>query len=215
MTAFALVLCQPIRAVAQLKVAEVPQEAHDQAQQSLPVLRQMVTPGTYKKLGFLSVDEATRASLGTPLRVFMVQLDKLKAYQPETKVEDMLVDTNAVRYAVTVDGQARTSVVMRQVEGKWQVARVGRPLLTQALSGVAQRLATESPAAAGATFEVEIPALNLYFIGRQVGSSVMLAPAVDDARFDLKQGVQVEAQQLFSKIAPYAKELKTGPYISD
>jgi hypothetical protein len=212
--AIALLLYQPVVASAQLKPAEIPKEAQDEAQRSLPVLHQMVTPETYKNLGFQSVDEASRATLGAPMRVLMVPLDRLKEYQPGAKIEEMLQDTNEVRYPVSVDGQVRTSVVMRQIEGKWQVARFGRPALTQSLDLVRKRVVTaETPAEA--TFEVNIPALNLYFLGREVGSNLMLTSAVDDPRFDLKQGEEVDAQQVFSKIAPYARELKTGPYISD
>ena len=126
MTAIALILYQPVMTSAQLKLVEVPKEAHEEAQRSLPVLRQLVTPETYKKLGFQSVEEANRASLEAPMRVLMVRLDRLREYRPEVKIGEMLEDTHEVRYPVSVDGQVRTSVVMRQIEGKWQVAKFGR-----------------------------------------------------------------------------------------
>jgi hypothetical protein len=212
--AIALMLCQPVIASAQLKPAAIPKEAQDEAQRSLSLLHQIVTPETYKKLGFQSVDEVNRVTLGAPMRVLMVPLDHLKEYQPGAKIEEMLQDTNEVRFPVSVEGQVRTSVVMRQIDGKWQVAKFGRPALTQALEVVRMRVVTaETPAES--LLEVKIPALNLYFVGREVGSSLMLTSSVDDARFDLKQGEEVDAQQIFSKIAPYARELKTGPYISD
>jgi hypothetical protein len=215
MTAIGLMLCQPVIASAQARPEEVPKEAHDEAQRSLPALRQIVTPETYKRLGFQSVEEASRSSLEAPMRVLMVRLDRLREYRPETKTSEMLEDTHEVRYPVSVDGQVRTSVVMRQIEGKWQVARIGRPALTQSLTDIVRKRVAMGRAPAEALFEVEIPALSLYFVGREADSRLMLTSTVDDARFDLKQGEELDAQQLFARIAPYARDLKTGPHLSD
>ncbi len=215
MTAIALLLCQPVIASAQLKRSEVPKEAHDEAQRSLPALRKTVTPETYKRLGFESAEEANRASLEAPMRVFMVRLDRLREYKPEINVSEMLFDTHEVRYPVSVDGKVRASMVMHQTDGKWQVAKFGRPALTQALTEVVRKRAAMARTAPEALFEVTIPALNLYFVGREEDSRIMLTSTVGDPRFDLKQGEELDAQQLFTRIAPYARELKTGPHLSD
>jgi hypothetical protein len=215
MTAIALMLCHPVLASAQVKLVEIPKEAHDEAQRSLPVLVHMVTPETYKKLGFQSVEEASQASLEAPMRVLMVRLDRLREYRPELKIGEMLEDTHEVRYPVSVGGQVRTSVVMHQIEGKWQVAKFGRPELTRALTAVIRKYPATGGTPAQALFEVKIPALNLYFVGREVESRLLLTSVVDDPRFDLKRGEELDAQKIFSRLAPYARELKTGPYITD
>lgn len=213
MTAIALFCCRPVIASAQLKPAEIPKEAHEEAERSLPTLRHIVTPETYKKLGFESAEEADRARLEAPMRILMVRLDQLREYRPGTKISEMLEDTHEVRYPISVDGQVRTSVVMHQIEGKWQVAKFGRPALTQAVTAVVRKHVARTPAEG--LFEVKIPALNLYFVGWEAESSLMLTATMDDSRFDLKQGEELDAKQLFTRIAPYARELKTGPYIAD
>ena len=200
---------------AQVKLMPAPQEAHDEAQRSLPGLRQMVTPETFRRLGFESVEEAGKAELGTPMRIFMIRLDRLKEYAPAANPAELLVDTNQLRYPVTVDGQVRTSVVMHLIEGKWQVAKFGRPALTRGLTETVRRHAAPGGTSQEPSFEVNIPALNLYFTGQQAGGRLLLTPVVDDDRFGFKQGETLEAQQVFAKLVPYAKELKTGPYLSD
>jgi hypothetical protein len=213
MTVLALLLARPVAVFAQMEPTTIPKEAHDEALHSLPALRQLVTPGTYKRLGFQSVNEAERAGLEAPMRIFMVRLDHLREYRSEANASELLEDTNTIRYPISVDGQVRTSAVVRKIEGKWQIARFGRPALTQALVGTAQKQPAGAPAAALSLFEVEIPALNLYFVGKKLDSRLMLTPVADDSRFDLKQGEAVDAQQLFAKIAPYAKQMKTGPNV--
>ncbi len=215
MTALGLMLWQPGIASAQMKAEEVPKEAHEEAQRSLAVLREIVKAETYKRMGFQSVEEASRATLDKPMRVLMVRLDRLREYRPGTKIGEMLEDTHEVRYPVSIDGQVRTSVVMRETDGKWQVARFGRPALTQRLTEIARKRGSMDRAESEKLFEVEIPALSLYFVGRGDESHLRLTSTADDSRFDLRQGEELDAQQLFAKIAPYARELKTGPHLSD
>jgi len=200
---------------AQVKLAPVPQEVREEAQRSLPGVRQMVTPETYKRLGFESIEEASSAELGSPMRIFMVGLDRLKEFAPSRSPSEHLVDTNEVRYPVTVGGNVRTSMVMHLIEGKWQLARVGRPALTKGLVEAARKQAAPPGAAQEPSFEVQIPALNLYFTGQQAGPRLLLTPVLDDERFGFKQGETLDAQQVFAKIAPYAKQVQTGPYLSD
>lgn len=200
---------------AQVKFVPAPQEARDEAQRSLPGLRQMVTPETYKRLGFESVEEADKAELGTPMRIFMVRLDRLKEFAPSGDPSKLLVDTNQIRYPVTVGGQVRTSVVMHLSEGKWQVAKFGRPALTKGLTEAVRKQAVPGGTSQESSFEVNIPALNLYFVAQQAGSRLLLTPVLDDARFGLKQGETMDAQQVFARLVPYARQLKTGSYLSD
>jgi hypothetical protein len=202
-------------ASAQMQMKPIPQEARAEATRSLPQLQQLVTPESYKALGFQSVAEAKSATLEAPVQVFMVQLDRLREYQPSASPHALLTETNELKYPVSVNHQVRTSMVMRQINGKWQVASFGRPVLTKALTETIQEQAEKTKASAASFFEVKIPALNLVFVARQEGSRLLLTPVIDDPRFELKQGQEVDAQQLFARLVPYAKELKTGPYLSD
>lgn len=193
----------------------VPMEAHQEAQRSLPELRKLVTEETYGRLGLESPAEINAASLGSAIRVFMVRLDHLQQFTPERSVAELLVDTKQVIYPVTVQGQVRSGVTMRNVEGKWQVASFGRPAFTRALSEIRQRQSETTKSPSESFFEVRIPALNLSFIGQQARGRLLLTSVTTDARFKLEAGQTMDAQQIFSVIAPYARQLKTGPYLSD
>lgn len=213
-TAALVLLCMGSSA-AQMRAPAVPQEAHDEAQRSLPMLRQMVTPETYLRLGFRSVEEAQQANLGSPLRIFIVRLDRLREYKAGANAHELLEDTHEVRYPVLVEGQARTSLVMHEIDGKWQVAKFGRPLLTQALTEQVRKRNEQARGPESSFFEVRIPAMNLDFVARQEHSRLTLTSTVGNPKFEVKQGEEFDAPQLFARLASYAKEVKTGPFLSD
>lgn len=200
---------------AQMQRAPIPREAHEEAQRSLPVLRQMVTPETYKRLGFDTPEEVQKAELGTPMRVFMVRLDRLREYRAEANPMELLDDTHEIRYPVVVGGQVKSSIVMHEVEGKWQLAKFGRPLLTRVLTEQVRRRNERMRTPEESFFEVKIPALNLYFVGREEDSHLTLTSAAANPKYEVKEGEEVGADKLFSRLAQQARELKTGPYLSD
>lgn len=213
--AVALGLCQPTVASATVELKPVPDAARLQAYVSLRALQRLTTEQTYKRLGFRSPDEAKSATLGTPLRVFMVRLDKLREYATNRDPTDLLEDTNKVRYSVNVGGEVRSSVVVHEVNGQWQIEAVGRPELTKALA-----TATNKYTEAGATygepqFYVTIPALSLFLLGHLRGTELALTSATDDERFNLVAGRTVSAKDLLELLVPYARRLETGPRIAD
>jgi hypothetical protein len=195
--------------------AQTPQAAHDEAQRSLATLQSLATTQTYKGLGFESLQETKSASLGQPLRVFMVGLDALRDYQPQTDPNKMLMDVHQLIYPVVVGGQQRSSVTLREVEGKWQVASFGKPTLTKALVQMRQRQIESARVPAESLFAVNIPALNLSFLGRRSDGTLLLTPLVSDAALKLEEGQPQDAKAVFEALAPRARELKTGPYIAD
>ena len=51
------------------------------ALEALNTFGKLINKDNYKDMGFSSVDEVSKAKLGEPIQVFMVQLDRLKKYQ--------------------------------------------------------------------------------------------------------------------------------------
>jgi hypothetical protein len=202
-------------AAAQVASQPVPPQAFQVAQRSLAGLPSFVTPETFLALGFESVEEVNRAQIEQPMPIFMVRLDGLRRYSPGQNPADLLVQTNEVRFPISVDGQVRSSLTLRLTNGGWEVARVGRPQLTSRLVEIMQPpgLATQIPS--GAFFEVSIPALNLEFVGRRQGSSILLVSVVSEPRYDLQAGVAIDAGQVFERLAPFAQQLETGPLLAE
>jgi len=155
------------------------------------------------------------ATVQAPLRIAVIGLDRLKAANPDAPVQPLVTPTNAVRSFVVTDGRVTSSVITREINGTWQAVRYGRPLLSAGLAqGLRARSAfVEQPPAS--VFELDIPALNLWFIAQQEGTRLMLTPAADDERFGFRQGVALDGQAVMSKIVPYAKELRTGDHLVD
>ena len=195
--------------------AESPQAATEEAQRSLAALQEITTEQTYKGLGFESPEEVKSATLGSPLQVFTVRLDALRDYQPQTDPNSLLVDSHQIIYPVIVGGQQRSSMTMRELDGKWQVASFGKPTLTKALVQTRQRHIESTKVPIESVFVVNIPALNLHFIGRRDGSALLLTPLASDPSLKVEEGQSIEAQAVFNTLAPRARELKTGPYIAD
>src|SRR3954452_4460756 len=113
-------------------------DARQQAQRSLAGLRSFVTPETFERLGFESIDEISRVQLGVPIPIFIVPLDRLREYSPGRNPGDLLVPTNEIRFPLSVDGQVRSSITLRRTNGGWEVGRIGRPQLIKEISQVIQ-----------------------------------------------------------------------------
>jgi len=173
------------------------------------------TPETAAAFGFATAEQAKLATVQTPLRIGMIELDRLKAADPEAGMQSLVIATNAVRTFVVVDGKVTASVITREVGGTWQAARFGRPLLSSGLAdGLRARSAFEERPPAN-VFELDIPALNLWFIAQQDGTNLTLIPAEDDERFGFQRGAALDSREVMHKIVPYAKELKTGYRLVD
>jgi len=192
------------------------QNAADQvAQQSLPLLQKLATEQTYKALGFESPAEARQAQLGPSIQLFMVRLDQLREYEPNADPNKLLVNTNEIIFPITFRGQVRTGMYLREFDGKWHVATFGRATITRLLAKGIEEQAHVTKTPPASFFAVNIPALNLYFIARRFDSTLQLTPVLSDSRFTFQLGHALPGREIFSAIVPYARKLKTGPYIAD
>jgi len=216
LTALAMLLaCPALPCAAQESPQASVARAAEEAQRSLQALRQLTTPETFKGLGFQSPDEVLEAQLDSPLPVFMVPLNRLKEYQPGADPNSLLDDTRHLIYPVTVKGQLRSGLTLRELNGEWQVASFGKPTLTRALIEARTAQMTESKSPAQAFFAVEIPALHDYFIARRSEGNLFLTPAITDPAHNLTAARTLDARQVFATLALAARELRTGPFISD
>ena len=193
----------------------IPESASSLARRALPDLQRLVTDRTFRGLGFRTPEEARSIALGAPLRVFSISLDRLRAYRPGARPDDLLVETGEVLFPTQVGGETRAALVVRQVKMSWEVVSFGKAAMTASLAKAVRVLAARETAGAGAPFEVAVPALNVFFAGRSTPRGLELAPLVDDPRFHLAAGTVMAAEDVVARLAPFALKMKTGPFVAD
>ena len=173
------------------------------ATEGLQTLRALVDDQNFRDLGFESKDEAATATLGEPLRVYLVRLDQLRDFQPEGDAGKLLTDTSEIIFPVLANGQARSSITVAQVDGKWTSAAFGGASLIKQIAKVRSGL---PPPPGGASVFVKVPALNVYFVSQGgAGAEMMLTPLTDQPDYRLKEGGTVSAKEAFSALVPAAK----------
>jgi len=129
------------------------------AAQSLATFRQLVNDTNYRELGFESAAEVANATLGEPLRVMFVRLDRLRAYQPGDP-DKLLTDLHQINYPVLVNQSTRSSVVVQEENGRWKTATLGNGALARQ---IAEARKTMPAAGASPPFVLHVGALGLYF----------------------------------------------------
>jgi hypothetical protein len=161
-----------------------------------------------REAGFGSGADAARATLGTPLAVYNVDLRALSAFKPGDDAGALIVPSPAAFYPVLVDGAVRSSVRVEKSDAGWEAARVGN-------AGLAVAVATGRRAFAGSgdsdTALVQVLALNLLFVARKEADGWQLAPVVDDSSVDLKVGRTERAASVFARLAPIAARHNGDP----
>ncbi|MEP6820222.1 MAG: hypothetical protein ABJA18_11855 [bacterium] len=180
-------------------------DAQSAAAQSLTTFRQLVNEKNYKELGFESLEEVSTATLGNPIPVVFVRLDSLRQYQAGSDPNALLSSSNQMSYPVMARDQVRTSVVVEQVDGKWQTATLGNGALAKALAAV------RKPAAAGSAGNqeslVHVGALGLYFLAQRADNKWTLTPLTDKPDMNLKAGAAMPAEEVLGRLTVMAKQL--------
>jgi hypothetical protein len=161
------------------------------AQHGLATLRQIVNAGNYASLGFESVDEVRRATLGEPLQVFQVRLDALRAFTGQADPETLLVDIRRDLYPVKVGDRVATSIFVLGSREGWRAAELGNAAVA--------RLVSRYRHGAG-DFVVHVPALKSYFVADRVEGKLLLTPVMDDPRTKLRAGETLPADIVFLQL---------------
>ncbi len=176
------------------------------AEASITKLSKLVNEKNYRVMGFETPDEVRRATLGEPLRIFMVRLDQLKQYQPGSDPNQLLSGGEQVIYPVVVEGQVRSSIKVEMIKGTWQPISYGGAKIAKLLSVSRKSVQKSTKLPETSHFVVRVPALNLYFLGYRANGVLMLTPILDYPAYDLKAGVTKPADKVFETILPAAKK---------
>ncbi|AUX37868.1 MULTISPECIES: hypothetical protein [Sorangium] len=176
------------------------------AKNALSTLEQLVSEENYKRLGFRSLDEVRRATIGEPLPVSMVRFDELAEYQRDQDPRPLIHPTPQTFAPVLVDGEVRSSMIVHptRVDGTLTVGGFGGPALIRALETARRQSIRQTGRPASDYFDVEVSALLRHFVAYREENQVLLIPIFDDDRLDFRAGQTMRAQDVFARLVPEA-----------
>jgi hypothetical protein len=176
------------------------------AQASLTTLAHLAIAD--KTLGFQTPDEAASASLGAPLPMLMVGLNPLRAYHAGDDPRPLLLSQGSLLYPVTVNGDVRSSVLVRKdASGDWKASQFGRPTLASLATEGRTNVSRARGVAAEGLSLVEIPTLSARMLAHEENGVPMLTSLVDVPGTDLHAGETRPAGEVFAKLQPIAARL--------
>lgn len=156
----------------------------------------------YREMGFESVRDLDRITLGEPMRVFMVRLDELGKYEKSKDPNKLLHEAKRIYYPVQVDDKVRSSLTVSATAKGLAVSSFGSPNKIKLVARARENSIDATRLTAAQYFLVEVPGLKLVFVGYRVDSTLMLVPILDNSGFEFKARVAIEARDAFLRMVP-------------
>jgi hypothetical protein len=197
-----LLLC-PLFFAFKTAFPQAPSAANEAAEKGLGDFRQLVSTSPGGKFGLQST-EVEKTELQKPWPVYLVKAEQLAKYASTQDPKELLTDIHSFVYPISVSGAVKSSMQVDQSDGEWRMVAVGRPTF---IKDVVSSIDRAGPGTAGEEVKlVQIPALNMYFIGRIKGKNLTLAPIGDNSFLNLKAGKPTDATQVFVRLRDRAQK---------
>lgn len=172
---------------------------------ALPTLRRAATGEGARLLGFRSAEEAAQARLGEPFVISYVPLEGLREYDASKNPSSIILDGRRMLFPVLVGAETRTGIEVSEKHG-WHASAIGGSAIALLLEEA--RTAHRGSHPGSSYFAVQVPALNLYFLGVDTAGARMLIPLANDERFPrLRAGEAVGASEALAELVPAARQL--------
>jgi hypothetical protein len=168
---------------------------------ALPTLRELAERAP--AVAGLTAREAATAQLEPPVRVFWVTLDSLKAYHSGDDPHTLLQDKQTFFYPVTVSGDVRSSITVKQRDTRWLATDIGH-------ADLAKRVSALRAGNADAIL-IRVPALNNYLVGTMEAGVLRFTPLADIPGSDIRAGVAAPADAVFAALAALARKANGLP----
>jgi len=181
---------------------EITPGVSDKALRDFRALAERIDP---RSLGFKSREEARAATLGTPLRVFMVRLDRLKAWDQAADAAGLLSGGDTAFYPLNIGAEARSMIVLDKIGATWRLNGFGWTPVIQRLDRQRRSLTAGTGVATTAFFVVRVPAFNIYFLGRQAPEGLLLTSLFDHPDLGIRAGLTVPAARAIALVLPAAR----------
>ncbi|ATB40234.1 hypothetical protein CYFUS_005682 [Cystobacter fuscus] len=182
-----------------------PDEARAAAARTLQDFAGRVSASNARSLGFQGPEEASTGTLGEPIPVFMVSLERLQRYQGEDPGR-LLLDLQRVVYPVQVEGEVRSLVEVQSTRGRWETVQIGGAQKSRLMEKHRRGVMRTAGARVSDFFELRVPALHLVFLAHHGAEGLVVTPLLDEASLGLRAGQPELASQVFSRLAPRARE---------
>jgi len=203
-----LFLLGPARAASQSPLTRTSPETLEGAQraarQALSAFAQLVTPRNAVEMGFEKPEEVRSATIGSPLPEFLIRLDELRSYAPGSNPGRLLQATGLYLFPVLVGDQVRSSLTIQYEKGEYRAVAFGAPDFIRRASRA--RTGTSGAESRSRAAVVRVPALNVFFVAYEEAGKLLLAPLLDDPRFEFKAGEPIPAEKALERLLPAAKE---------
>ncbi len=176
------------------------------ARQGLQTLAKLVNAENFKAMGFDSVEESKNTTLGVPLKVFLVRLDKLRVYNPATASDNLLTDVNRVIFPVMVGDKVKCSIEVGKESGSgvWKATNYGDADRIRKIDQL-RRKGLPVPAAEAEQIIVHVAFLNAYFFGQKSENRLILTNLYPLHIPRFSGQVTLRMEEVFSLLAPVAR----------
>lgn len=173
------------------------------AADSLETVRALVGSGDPEARGFHSRDEVDAATLTQPLPMFMVGLDQLRSYEG-ADAHALLIDEEQVMYVLSVDGEARTALVVRKrANGTYSPSSFGHINVAKMAHSGRGVLKARGVAEADLRL-VEIPTMGVKFLAHDVGGRMLWTALLDVPGTRFRAGETHPAEDVLATLQPLA-----------
>ncbi|KPK91871.1 MAG: hypothetical protein AMJ94_06245 [Deltaproteobacteria bacterium SM23_61] len=177
-----------------------------EAAKGLAIFGGLVNSKNFKQMGFESVEEVKSAALEVPLKEYIVPLDPLRKYEPNTDPRTLLSDTGEVTYPVRVGDRVRSSLTISKAEGKWKPISFGDANLHKLVARIRDKNSRTAGLQKTDYFIVRIPALSLVFLGYEKEDRLLLVPILDDSAYGFRAGASIQARDVFVAVREAARQ---------
>jgi hypothetical protein len=150
-------------------------------------------------------------TLGEGFGVRTVNLSDLRSYKSDVDPSTLLKSKAKVIYPVLSSGLLASSMTFERGGEQWKPPIIGRrnfiTLLSRARDATSKTLKLPS----SNCFTLEIPEVNMYFIGCRAEKQLMLTPIIKDSELGFDADHTVPARDVFIKLVPIATHYNHKP----
>ncbi len=181
----------------------------EQVSKSIQSFIRLVTPQTAESFGLKSADQLKDLKAGRQFKKYMIGLEDVRNFKPETNVNTIIKELEAVEVSlVDQAGQVQTGIEFTRERGKWEPSAFGLSIdlkrLKDAQVGIPDSVIKSSRL-------VVIPALRTTFLMQGEGASSTFYILENNDRLEFRKGIAIPAADALQKLKVVANEYNGLP----
>ena len=181
----------------------------EQVNRSIQTFSRLLTPETVKSFGVNSVEEFRNLRPGKQFRKYMIGLDDVRSFRPETQVSSIIKQLNSTEVSlVNQSGQIQTGIEFIFRDGKWEPGAFGLSPDMARLKN-AQRSLTDVQI--DTVLFITIPALQTTFLMTGTGPAANFIVLENNDRLQFRVGSRVPAAEAIRRLKVIADEYNGLP----